>query len=621
MIKKIATNPVLRLITFCILSLIPLLPFISKGVFHMDWDAWFHFSRIYEIAQNIQHGKLIPDVSYFSFNNHGYAVNFFYPYFVNYPIALLWMITGKPVTAVFIFNILFHLLGLEIAYKTFYKLRKDDITSFIFSIIYIFGMSSFNVRLLNMGTYNQQIAFLFLPVAIISIYEMIAGDYKKWGKSVVTSVSIITLTHLLTTYLLVIYTLLLLLFTSLFKYKTFNLKRTFNWLISTIIISLLTLLFIVPLIEQKKANDWLDVPAMNLGSNGIISNSASKVTLFSRLTAALNFEDIIIFVFIVVLIFAVYNRLIDSQSKILLWGIAGVAILQSNLIPYYYIEKFSFIDMIQFLNRFDIFFYTFIALFIAIIFQNTSIHHTIDHKKLVMLTLCLYLLFCSQNFNKEKNILSGDISEFDKISYFGTNDNVLKGLSNSNFGYFDADAGKGYYRINGFMDYRTKQQIKRIPSPNEKHKFNIDSSSYKIKNKDSYAPIINFGADYLVSTNDLIENAVYFDGSRSFKKFNQKNLKFIVKDIPRDTKIVRTPITYLKGFKVEDTKGNNLVSYKDQDGWLAIKKPNDSKVIITYEKTLLHKMSIIISGATWLVLLIANLKLKRKSIYKRTQRD
>ncbi|MEQ9810813.1 hypothetical protein [Streptococcus jiangjianxini] len=616
MVKKIVTNPLLRLTVFGILSLIPLLPFVSKGVFHMDWDAWFHFSRIYEIAQDIQHGKLIPDVSYFSFNNHGYAVNFFYPYFVNYPIALLWIITGKPVTSVFIFNILFHLLGLEIAYKTFYKLRNDDITSFIFSIIYIFGMTSFNVRLLNMGTYNQQIASLFLPVAIIGIYEMIAGDYKRWNKSVIISVSIITLTHLLTTYLLVIYTLLLLLFTSLLKYQIFNLKRTFNWITSTIAISLLTLLFIVPLIEQKNANDWLDVPAMNLGSNGIISNSASKVTLFSRLTSALNFEDIIILIFIVVLIFAVYNQLIDSQSKLLLWGIACVSILQSNLIPYYYIQKFSFIDMIQFLNRFDIFFYTFIALFIAIIFQNISIHHEIDYKKLVILALGLYLLFCGQNFNKEKNILSGDISDFDKTSYFGTNDNVLKGLSNSNFGYFDADAGKGYYRVNGFMDYRTKQQIKRIPSPDEKNKFNIDSGSYKIKNKDSYAPIINFGDDYLVSTNDFIENAVYFDGQRKFKKFKQDKFEFSIKDIPKSTKVVRTPITYLKGFKVEDTNGNRLDSYKDSNGWLAINNPDSSKVVITYHKTMVHKLSIGISLTTWCILLYISLFTKKtKDLY------
>ncbi|MGT2623736.1 hypothetical protein [Streptococcus thoraltensis] len=614
MIKKVATNTLFRLITFSILSIIPILPFIYKGVFHMDWDAWFHFSRIYEIAQNIQHGKLIPDVSYFSFNNQGYAVNFFYPYFSNYPIALLWLVIKKPVTTIFVFNILFHIIGLEIAYKTFNKLKSDSVFSFIFAIIYIFGVGYFNVRMLSMGTYNQQIAFLFLPPAIVGIYEIIADDYHKWYRIVIMSVSLITLTHLLTTYLLVFYSLILVLFTILFNHHTVTLKRFFYWIITGAIIILSTLLFTLPLIEQKMANDWLDVPALNLGSNGIISRSVESVSIWNRLSTAFMFQDIIILVFIVTLVIAVYQRLFKHENQILLWGIAGISVLQSNLIPYYYLQKFSFIDMIQSLNRFDFFLYTFIALFVVLTLCNYHLKKTISYINLMLLSLGLYLLFCSQNFSQEKNILSGDISEFDKISYFGTNDNIMKGLSNSNFGYFDQDAGKGYYRVNGFMDYRTKQQIKQ--RPNEKNGFNIDSGSYKIKNKDSYAPIINFEDEYFVSTNDFIENAVYFDGQRKLKKFKQDKFEFSIKDIPKGTKVVRTPITYLKGFKVEDTNGNRLDGYKDSNGWLAINNPNRSKVVITYHKTMVHKLSIGVSLTTWCILLYISLFTKKtKDLY------
>ncbi|MDG3142285.1 hypothetical protein MKL29_05425 [Streptococcus suis] len=602
MFEQVISKRFPRMILWTMLSFIPLIPFVIKGFFQMDWDAWFHFSRIYEIAKDIQHGKLIPDISYFTFNHQGYAVNFFYPYFINYPIALIFLATGKLVTSIFIYNILFHTLGLEIAYQAFNKLRSNSIISFTYAIIYIFGIAFFNTRLLSMGTYNQQLAFIFLPFAVTGIYQIIAGDYQKWYKSVIVSVSLITLTHLLTTYLLVLYAFAIILLTLLFNHRLLDIKRIKNWFLSASSIALLTLLFTLPLVEQKRANDWLDLPALNLGSNGIISKSAETVSLWNRLSAALNLQDLIVLLFIIILVVAVYKKSLDKYSQLLLWGMAGIIIIQSNLIPYYILQRFSFVDMIQFLNRFDIFLYGFIALFIAIILQNIVVQESISLKKILLLTFGLYILFCSQNFHKERNILSGEISDFDKISYLGTNENVLKGLSHSNFGYFDSDAGRGYYRVNGFMDYRTKQQIKRTPNGN--NSFTIDSGSYKIKNKDSYAPIVNFDDNYNVSTNDFIENAVYFDGKREFKKFEQKDFTFTIKDIPLNTKVVRTPITYLKGFKVTDEHGNELKSYKDKDGWLAIKKTNDSKVMITYQKTHLHKASLVISLVSWIILLV-----------------
>ncbi|WP_242257658.1 hypothetical protein [Streptococcus thoraltensis] len=117
-------------------------------------------------------------------------------------------------------------------------------------------------------------------------------------------------------------------------------------------------------------------------------------------------------------------------------------------------------------------------------------------------------------------------------------------------------------------------------------------------------------------TNDFIENAVCFDGQRKLKKFKQDKFEFSIKDIPKGTKVVRTPITYLKGFKVEDTNGNRLDSYKDSNGWLAINNPNSSKVVITYHKTMVHKLSIGVSLTTWCILLYISLFTKKtKDLY------
>lgn len=597
------------------MSLIPIIPFLVFGRFQMDWDAWFHLSRIYEIVNNIKYGKIFPDISYFTFNKQGYAVNFFYPYFANYPIALLLLIIKKPILTLIIFNVIFHTVGLNIAYHVYYKLKKSLYFSFLFSILYIFGYTDFNTRLLNMGTYNQQIAYIFLPLAIIGIYQTLLGDAKKWRYELVIGIVLITLTHLLTTYLLIIYAVILFTYLVLFKRRLITKTRSITWGHSIVEIILSTLIFTVPLLQQKFANDWLKVPALNLGSSGILSNSASKVSWWQRLSDGFSFQDIIIVLFLIMIIVAATYKLFDNDTKIILIGIVVVGIMQSNLIPYYFLQRLSFIDMIQNLSRFDVFLYFLIALFISNIAQN---YHNSKKKRknnASVFILCLYLIFCSQNFNLEKNIFTGNMTSFDISSYYATNDNIIKGLSNSNFGYFGPDAGKGYYRVNGFMDYRTSQQIKRIP--NEKGGYDIDSGSYPIENQKSFAPVINLPPTYQVSSNDFIENAVYFDNQRTFGHYKQDKFRFVINDIPEKTKKIRTSITYLNGFKASNDKGEELKSYKDKDGWLVIENRDNSEIMITYEKTPGHKIAIVISIVTWLVISLSILVSSVKNKYRK----
>lgn len=72
------------------------------------------------------------------------------------------------------------------------------------------------------------------------------------------------------------------------------------------------------------------------------------------------------------------------------------------------------------------------------------------HKlKYVILSVILYLLFNSQSFDPQKDIFTDQISKFDKVDYFATNDTICKDLSNSNL---VNHASNSYNRINGFGD-------------------------------------------------------------------------------------------------------------------------------------------------------------------------
>ncbi|HEL1587274.1 TPA: hypothetical protein TXJ16_001823 [Streptococcus suis] len=613
MLKKMISDWRLRNLLFLVMAIIPVIPFLLYRRFQMDWDAWFHFSRMYEIVQNISRGKFALDISYFSFNNQGYAVNFFYPYFINYPVALVWYLTGSPVFSVLLWNIVFHLIGLNIAYNAYDKWQKKPYFAFLFSVLYIFGYSVVNVRMLNMGTYNAQITYMFLPYAIIGIYQLIFGRAREWRLVTIFAIIIITLSHLLTTVLLVFYSAVLFAVLLVNKRELLIKERLYVWVqvIASVVLS--TAIFVFPMLEQKAANDWIRVPAMNLSSNGIVDSSVDNLTWLKRLESAVSFREVLILLFITTLFCLLYCRVFNRKLQKLIFGIIAISILQSHLVPWYFLQHLSIVDMFQNLNRLDSFLFFAISLFIAFGWQNILLTEPkrFTNKHFFVASSILYLLFLSQNFYQQKNgITTSNLSDFDRNSYLATDDTIYKGLENSNFGYFSSWAGKGWYRINGFMDYRTEGQIRR--TQNADGTYTIDDGMYTILNGESNRPLYNVSKDTEVETNDIIENAVYFDGERSLNKFLQKDFSFLINDIPSSTKIIQAPITYLKGFVVKDDSGNILTSYKNKKGWLEFKISGSSQVVITYEKTLLHKFSIGISILTWFVIGLLHMKLRKK---------
>lgn len=617
MVKKLVSDWRLRNILFLLLAIVPILPFIIYRRFQMDWDAWFHFSRMYEIVQNISRGKFALDVSYFSFNNQGYAVNFFYPYFINYPIALIWLVTKSPVFTVLLANIIFRVIGLNIAFHAYDKWQNNKRFAFLFSILFIFGYSVVNVRLLNLGTYNQQLAYFFLPYALLGIYQLIFGKAKDWQWLTLLSLTVITLSHLLTTFLLVIYAGILL-GGAMVQRKTYlNPKRILIWAKIIFLFLLTTAIFIVPMLEQKGSNDWWSVPALNLNyAHGMLSSSVDKVSLMTRLESGFAFKETLWLIFMIMILVAIGSKKWDKTMTVLIGALGFVTVSQSNLIPWYLLQRISVIDMIQTLNRFDFFLFFFVSLFITYGWQNIIGKTHLQSSYFLTAIVVLYGLFLSQNFDQQKNgIIVSNLSYFDRQSYLATDETIYNGLANSNFGYFSSWAGKGIYRINGFMDYRAEGQLVRTVTPDGQ--VSIDDGRYQIKNGESNRPMVNIATEEIVETNDFIENAVYFDRKRQLKKFSQTDFSFYIKDIPNQTKIVQTPITYLKGFMVKNENGETLNSYKNSKGWLEFEAEGNDNVIITYEKTKFHQTAIVVSLVTWVVLSILFLTKRLKHLFRK----
>ncbi|WP_329886099.1 hypothetical protein [Pseudoramibacter faecis] len=541
-------------------------------------------------------GKYIPDVCFHTFNHQGYGVHFFYPYFLNDPAALLWHLTGRPVTAVLLFNAAIHWIGLAIAYDTYLTWQGKPLPAFIFAILYIFGVSGFNINLLKLTMYNQYMAFIWLPWVMMGISQLICGNHQKWMKRAVLGVTLLTLTHVLTLFFCMVYAAVL--FLSALMRRQITRARVICWVKAILILIPATAIFTFPMLEQRMANAWLKVPAQNLKYRHQLSYSLRDGSgLFTKWNGALNFSNILFLLLIIVVILLIYDHLLDRTLFKCAIGMGTILVLQSHLIPWNVLDHLALIDMIQMLWRLDGLFYLFAAFAIAYGFQKlwAAKSPSLGPKPFIIMTAALYLVFASQNFYPVKDILhrahagnpAGRTQTVTPVT-------LSDALSHPSFS--ENEKLERVYLVNGFYDYRAKGQV-----VGDQTRGILHAGDFQIENHRSLYPNPHAPADQKIQTNLLIENAILIDGKRALHHFSQRGQAFYIRKLPKGSHMIQTPITYLRGFKAFDENGKVLRVQKNATGFLAIPSKGTGRIKITYEKTTLHKIAIGLSMLTWVM--------------------
>ena len=126
-------------ILFLLLSIVYVWPFAHRGVIFGSGDLMFHVNRMEELYQDIQRGVLVPRISSFSFNQVGSGINFFYPWVLLYPFAIIRLLTHNPISAFYIGIVLINFLTLGIAYYSMLRFASSRKRAFAFAIIYSFA--------------------------------------------------------------------------------------------------------------------------------------------------------------------------------------------------------------------------------------------------------------------------------------------------------------------------------------------------------------------------------------------------------------------------------------------------------------------------------------------------
>ena len=206
-------------VLFClVIAVLSLAPYWTHGV-NLEHDTCFHLSRIEGLAQSFKDGIYMPRIYPYKNNNFGYASPLFYCDFFLIIPALLYN-AGLSLARSYQFLLL--LCSFFSAWymgKLTMKLSRQQPAMYLAAFLYVFSLYRFTDIYVR-GALGEVLAFIFMPVALIGIYEVLWGDEKKWSW-LMTGYSGLLLSHTLSFYLMV----LILLIFILIRWHVLNQQR------------------------------------------------------------------------------------------------------------------------------------------------------------------------------------------------------------------------------------------------------------------------------------------------------------------------------------------------------------------------------------------------------------
>lgn len=243
-------NIVLFLLVIAIISSITLflIPNMSRG-----HDLAFHLSRISAIKDNLKLGIMGGYIYPNYLGGYGYGNGLFYPDLFLYIPAFFSYLGLSVITSYKLFLLLISFCSVGAMYICVKEISKNKKSALIASFIY--GFASY--RLIDMFTraaLGETLAFVFAPIIIYGMYEIIYGDYKKFYILTI-GMSGLILSHLISTYLIGIVLVIMCLVNikKLFKEK----NRILYLVLAALATVCLTAYFIFPMLEQMLSGKFI----------------------------------------------------------------------------------------------------------------------------------------------------------------------------------------------------------------------------------------------------------------------------------------------------------------------------------------------------------------------------
>lgn len=364
-------------------------------------DISYHTNRIISTCEELKAGHFPVLIHSNLLDGFGYAGPLFYPELFLYIPAILTAFGLNFLTSYKIFTMLTTFFTLLFTFYSANHIFKNRNTSWTVTILY--GASFYRLAdLYERGAIGEVLAFVFLPIILCGLYEIIFGENKKWWIICLGIFGIVN-SHVLTLAMTIILILVICILNivRLFKEE----KRIVFLIIAGVISILLTLSFVMPYLEQS-SSDCFNVDKKIYSGEFLQNGAVSLKELINNSFDTKNFYKGIGIILLILPMFIVTVKNKDCQTIFMkqLFGIGLLVLLTStSIFPWEQLcNKFDFITILQFPFRLNII-STLLFSFVGGYALCNIIENKTELNKLVYILLILFTLNLLSTLNTNPN--------------------------------------------------------------------------------------------------------------------------------------------------------------------------------------------------------------------------
>lgn len=395
--KKYITKENIIILIIIILSVLLSSIFIFDKVLYDGVDTKYHMSRIIGIVNSWKAGE-IPAYIHLDDTGYGYAMGFFYSNLFMILPCIIYMLSDDIFLAYKIFLVVcgfFTAISMYICTK---KITKSKYSATISTVLY----TTCGYRIITMvvkAFVGELLSFIFIPIIILGLYELIFNNEKKWWIFTLGFVGILNSNLVMTEIMIVVSAIMVICnIKTIIKNKT----RLFGFIKATILALLISAIFWMPLLEQLYQTTF----AMT-----------DKMSLYNPVRYLLDFSDMfwgtiqyknnyaaayaLGIIFIIIMLFRLK---IKEKSTIIKFCdisiLTGLILLlcMTNFFPWKYLETLG--GMLQFPSRMEVVVTAFFSMACGII--CTRFAHKSNKLKIIILAIILiwqsvFCIICLQS--------------------------------------------------------------------------------------------------------------------------------------------------------------------------------------------------------------------------------
>lgn len=412
-IKKVVNskrNQICFVVILILLTIFACYPYINRLPLY-GHDLSFHLNRIIGMADGLKEGEFPVVINANNVDGMGYGNSLFYPEIFLYIPAILTALGAHPLLAYKIFIILITMVTFVTMYISAKKIFNSNKIGILASLLYTFSLYRLEDVFVR-AALGEILAFAFLPLVILGLYEIIYNDKRRWY---ILTIGIwgIANSHMIS----FVMALGVILFFVVINFKKFikDKSRIKTLVICGIVSILVCFGTLIPMMEQVLNTDyvvstggtayWLDGYTANITK--LFENTLHPGQMGDSdysLEGVMNIGiGTLLLIIPVCVIFCTHSNKEKKTfiTQLIVFGFICV-IMTSKLFPW---PLFQFMNIIQFPFRINMFSTVALSIVSAYVLYNIS-----EHKKEVCVFTSIILIYISGIQLENPGCIQEDIS-------------------------------------------------------------------------------------------------------------------------------------------------------------------------------------------------------------------